>query len=227
MTFSVKEIFLTLQGEGAHTGKRAVFVRFTGCNIWSGREKDRERHASKGMCATWCDTDFVGTDGENGGRYSADELVEKIVNLSLSIPCLVVFTGGEPMLQVRPDLCRKLVDLDYFVCIETNGSKDLTRLQSLQGVWLTVSPKPPMKLHPSVYQGVDEVKVVHGTTAIEGRDYLEYEDIPAKFYFLQPLDSDIMGVDTEHQDITTEILAGNSKRPWRLSLQIHKEIGLP
>lgn len=227
MSFHVKEIFLTLQGEGAHTGKRAVFVRFSSCNIWSGREKDRDRDVSKGMCAAWCDTDFVGTDGENGGRYSTDELVEKIVELSLSIPCLVVFTGGEPMLQLRADICRELVRRDYFVCVETNGSKDLSHIQQIDGVWITVSPKPPMRLHPSVYQGVDEVKVVHGMTAIEGKQYLEYEDIPAKFYFLQPLDSDIMGADTEHQDITSEILAGKSKRPWRLSLQIHKEIGLP
>jgi organic radical activating enzyme len=227
MTFTVKEINLTLQGEGYNTGRRAVFVRFTGCNIWSGREKDRDRDSAKGLCAAWCDTDFVGTNGNNGGRYSEHDLVEKIIELSNEIPCLVVFTGGEPTLQLTKDLCEALQRRCYQVCVETNGSRDLSPLQEA-GVWITVSPKPPMPLHESVYSdcGVSELKLVVGDGALSIKDIPTYDEVNSGCRYLQPVDLGSDPLDQYH-DIVSFLVAGKSIHEWIFSYQVHKDLEIP
>lgn len=228
MTFTVKEINLTLQGEGCHSGRRAVFVRFTGCNIWSGREKDRDRDSAKGLCAAWCDTDFVGTDGNNGGRYTQDELVEKVHQLSEGIPCLVVFTGGEPTLQLTKDLCVALRQKCYQVCIETNGSRDLTPFQEA-GVWITVSPKPPMPLHESVYndEGISELKLVIGDGALSVEDIPTYNAVITGHHYLQPVDAGTGDPSDQYHDIISFLMSGKSIHEWVFSYQVHKDLEIP
>lgn len=226
MTFTIKEINLTLQGEGYNTGRRAVFVRFTGCNIWSGREKDRDRDSAKGLCAAWCDTDFVGTNGNNGGRYTQDSLVEKIIGISEGIPCLVVFTGGEPTLQLTKSLCVALQRKCYEVCIETNGSCDLTPFQEAD-VWITVSPKPPMPLHQSVYNGISELKLVIGHGALSIKDIPSYESIDSSYHYLQPVDAGIGDPSDQYHDIVSFLMEGRSIHDWAFSYQVHKDLEIP
>jgi 7-carboxy-7-deazaguanine synthase len=209
--YAVKEAFLTLQGEGHFAGSRAVFVRFAGCNVWSGREETRERDLPNGLCAAWCDTKFVGTDGQNGGRYTADELSALVLRLwgkasTWGWP-LVVLTGGEPSLQVDDELLEALRPVR--VHVETNGSRKLPR-----GIdWVTLSPKPPM---PVVDQPYHEVKVIYPAV-----DPLAYEG-RAPHRFIQPIDS------PEVPDAVARAVAFVLARPdWRLSLQTHKLLGIP
>lgn len=213
MAYSVKEVFLTLQGEGFHTGRAAVFCRFAGCNLWSGREGDRAK--GLGGCARWCDTDFVGTDGTGGGRFgTADALAEAVAQTwggGGGSP-FVVCTGGEPLLQLDEALVKALHARGFEVAIETNGTIPVPA-----GVdWVCVSPKDGGEL---VVAAGDELKLV----------FPQRESVPERFAgarfthrFLQPMD----GPDREaHTRAAARYCIEHPA--WRLSLQTHKLIGIP
>ena len=210
MTYSVKEVYYTLQGEGANAGRPAVFCRFTGCNLWSGREEDRENS----VC-WFCDTDFVGTDGPGGGVFeTADVLADRIASVWLperSSERLVVCTGGEPLLQLDSTLINKLHDRGFLVAVETNGTKVVP-----DGVdWVCVSPKPGMEI---VVRSGDELKLVHPQ---ENVDPSTFESWQFDHFFLQPID----GPDQKlNVDATVEYCLRHPR--WRLSLQTHKLIGV-
>ena len=213
MTYSVKEIFYTLQGEGAHSGRPAVFCRFAGCNLWSGREQDR----GKAVCR-FCDTDFRGTDGENGGKYStAAELADRIAvtwpqNVGKSVSPFVVCTGGEPLLQLDQELIGALHTRGFVVAVETNGTKPAP-----PGIdWICVSPKADAEL---ILRSGNELKLVYPQPqAPPGR----FEGLAFDYFFLQPMD----GPDRdEHTRQSVEYCKANTR--WRLSLQIHKLLGIP
>lgn len=208
--YQVKEIFLTLQGEGAQAGRRAVFCRFAGCNLWTGREADR----AKAVCQ-FCDTDFIGTDGENGGRYqTAEALAAKIESLwgEGGTHRFVVVTGGEPLLQLDEALVAAFHAKGFTIAIETNGT-----LTPPPGVdWICVSPKAGA---PLVLTQGQELKLVfpqHGL-APESLGTLAFEH-----FFLQPMDGDNLAKNTE---MAIAYCLGHA--PWRLSLQTHKLIGIP
>lgn len=210
MTYSVKEVYYTLQGEGANAGRPAVFCRFTGCNLWSGREEDREAS----VC-WFCDTDFVGTDGPGGGVFETAELLaERIASVWLperSSERLVVCTGGEPLLQLDSALIETLCDHGFQIAIETNGTKTVP-----DGVdWVCVSPKPGMEV---VVRSGNELKLVHPQ---EGVDPSEFESWQFDHFFLQPMD----GPDQDRNvEATVEYCLRHPR--WRLSLQTHKLIGV-
>jgi 7-carboxy-7-deazaguanine synthase (Cx14CxxC type) len=208
--YAVKEIFYTLQGEGFHAGRPAVFCRFSGCNLWSGREEDR----ASAMCS-FCDTDFVGVDGENGGKYlDAGLLSQRIADLwphREMTNCLVVFTGGEPLLQLDETLVQALHALGFQCAVETNGT-----IRPPEGIdWLTVSPKATAPLKISC---ANELKLVFPQK--EARPEL-FGHFQAEHYFLQPMD----GPGKEHA--TKEAIDYCKAHPkWRLSLQTHKYLGI-
>lgn len=211
MSYAVKEIFYTLQGEGGNAGRPAVFCRFSGCNLWSGLERDRQ----KAQCP-FCDTDFVGTNGSSGGRYpDATALATAVAghwtsNISSSEP-LVVCTGGEPALQLDDDLIRAFHDEGFTVAVETNGTLDLPRAVD----WVTMSPKLGTPLR--TLSG-DELKVVWPQP---GLDLAYLESLDFRLRYLQPLDSDRL---SEHVRACVELCLN---RPvWRLSLQTHKLLGI-
>ncbi len=211
MIYSVKEIFYTLQGEGANTGRPAVFCRFAGCNLWSGVEKDRA-HA---VC-NFCDTDFVGVYGDGGGKFSdASSLAGAVAHIwrgANNANRLVVLTGGEPALQLDAALIDALHAHDFEIAIETNGTLPLP-----QGIdWICVSPKADAKL--SVTEG-DELKLVFPQAqAMPER----FEDLAFDHFFLQPMD----GVDRAKN--TRAAIEYCLKNPaWRLSVQTHKILGIP
>ena len=213
--YAVKEVFATLQGEGFHTGRAAVFVRFSGCNLWSGREADRERGA--GGCARWCDTDFVGTDGEGGGRFAtADALADH----ALAVWCaerprermFVVCTGGEPLLQLDEALLDALHARGFEVAIETNGTRPVPR-----GVdWVCVSPKAGGEL---VVTRGDELKLVYPQ---EGAEPERFESLAFDHLFLQPRDGLARKAHTE-----AAVRYCRTHPRWRVSLQTHKLLGIP
>jgi 7-carboxy-7-deazaguanine synthase (Cx14CxxC type) len=209
--YSVKEIFYTLQGEGANAGTPAVFCRFAGCNLWSGREEDRD----KAICQ-FCDTDFVGTDGDGGGRFpTADELARACRAAYPARPgseTLLVLTGGEPMLQVNQPLIDALHAQQFKIAIETNGT--LPALDTID--WICVSPKAGAQLNQK--RG-DELKLVYPQDGIDPAQYL---DLAFKHRFLQPMDSPTAA---ENLEQATAYCLKNPK--WRLSLQTHKMIGIP
>lgn len=215
--YSVKEIFPTLQGEGAQTGRAAVFCRFTGCNLWSGREEDR----SKSICQ-FCDTDFVGTDGLNGGKFDTSNklarLIESIwLEMNHSIGRrFVVFTGGEPLLQLDDDLINELHSFGFEIAVETNGTLPLPN--SLD--WVCVSPKFGSEL--VVKQG-DEIKLVipqSNDISIIEDELKRFEKMNFKNFFLQAKDD-------ENQKSNIDLVVKFcKKRPlWRLSVQTHKLLG--
>lgn len=207
--YKVKEVYYTIQGEGAHAGQPAVFCRFTGCNLWSGREEDR----SSAIC-NFCDTDFVGTDGVNGGRYEAEELASLIVSLwpSEARPVWVVFTGGEPLLQLDDELIKVCSKAGIFMAIETNGTIEVP-----DGLdWVCVSPKAGSKL--IVTKG-NELKLVYPQQHL---DPSNFEQMKFDVFSLQPMDN------AQKQDNTTAAIEYCKLHPkWRLSIQLHKEIGIP
>jgi 7-carboxy-7-deazaguanine synthase len=211
MSYKIKEVFFTLQGEGAHTGRAAVFCRFTGCNLWSGREKDR----AKSRCS-FCDTDFVGMDGTYGGRYSAQDLARQIEELwpkNNDSRRFVVFTGGEPLLQLNSELVAACKDIGFEVAVETNGTK--TIIDEID--WVCVSPKPgytPQKLRG------DEIKLVFPQPQKE-MDPSHFESLPFEHFFLQPMDGP-----RQKENILAAIAYCQANPKWRLSLQTHKIIGL-
>lgn len=211
MTYSVKEIFYTLQGEGMHAGRPAVFCRFSGCNLWSGREIDRANAVCK-----FCDTDFVGTNGERGGKFAtSDELAQTIDALwptSYTASKYVVFTGGEPLLQLDAALIDSIHRTRFEIAIETNGT-----LPVPPGIdWICVSPKMGSEL--IVTKG-SELKVVIPQS---GQDLKTYEALDFEHFFLQPMD----GPDKERNtQLAIETCKRNPK--WKLSLQTHKLLQIP
>ncbi len=210
MSYKVKEIFYTLQGEGAQSGRAAVFCRFAGCNLWSGREENRQ----DAVCQ-FCDTDFVGTDGVGGGAFaSAEDLAGAIQNTwrgSGARP-FVVCTGGEPLLQLDQDLVDALHRHSVEIAIETNG----TQLPPKDIDWICVSPKAGA---PLVLDAGDELKLVYPQ---EGAEPERFERLNFRHFFLQPMD----GPDREAN--TRRAIQYCMEHPqWRLSLQIHKVVGIP
>jgi 7-carboxy-7-deazaguanine synthase len=212
MSYAVKEIFLTLQGEGLHAGRRAVFLRFTGCNLWTGREEDR----ATAVCQ-FCDTDFVGMDGENGGRYDAAALAAKVAGLwgEGAEHRYVVLTGGEPMLQVDDAVVDALHSNGFEIAIESNGT-----LPVHNGIdWVCISPKAGSDV---VQQTGDELKLVwpQAGTYIE---VLEKWDF--RHFLLQPMDSGSIASNEANRAAAIELTM--ARPAWRLSLQNHKLLGLP
>ncbi|HUI62217.1 MAG TPA: 7-carboxy-7-deazaguanine synthase [Steroidobacteraceae bacterium] len=219
MSYAVKEIFYTLQGEGAHAGRPAVFLRFAGCNLWTGLERDRGK--GPGGCSRWCDTDFVGTDGPGGGKFaSPEELVQAVARHWPASPTspeppagpFVVCTGGEPLLQLDEPLLNAFAAAGWFVAVETNG----TVIPPAGKLWLTVSPKANAPLQ--VTRG-NELKLVFPQVGAEPE---RFTHLDFEHFFLQPMDS------PERQRHTQLALQYCLKHPrWRLSLQTHKIIGIP
>lgn len=209
MSYAVKEIFYSLQGEGAQTGRPAVFCRFAGCNLWSGREPDRR----EAVCG-FCDTDFVGTDGPGGGRFSSAEALVAAICAAWpgNTPRFVVCTGGEPLLQLDEPLLDALHRQGAEVAVETNGTRPAPR-----GIdWLTVSPKAGS---PLVLGSGDELKLVYPQ-----RDAAPeaFEHLPFRHFFLQPMD----GPGRERNTRAAMEYCLSHPR-WRLSLQTHKILGVP
>ena len=210
MTYSIKEIFYTLQGEGAHAGRPAVFCRFSGCNLWSGREQDR----ASAVCQ-FCDTDFVGSDGERGGKFATPQaLAGEIDGLW---PAghghkYVVFTGGEPLLQLDAPLIAAMHALGFTIAIETNGT-----IAVPAGVdWICVSPKMGAQL---VVAKGHEIKVV---IPQKDQDLAAYEGLDFENFFVQPMDGPLAAFNTA---LAIETCKRNPK--WKLSLQTHKLLNIP
>lgn len=211
LTYSVKEIFYTLQGEGAQSGRPAVFCRFSGCNLWSGREIDR----SRSICR-FCDTDFVGTDGVNGGKFVfANELasfVESLWPTGFRESRYVVFTGGEPLLQLDKALIDAMHEKGFEIAIETNGT-----LPVPEGIdWICVSPKAGSDL---VVSGGDELKVVIPQA---GQNLADYERLAFTHFYVQPMDGENQA---QNVKIAIDTCLRNPK--WKLSLQTHKYLQIP
>jgi len=210
VTYSVKEIFLTLQGEGGQAGKAAVFCRFAGCNLWTGREQDRD----KAVC-TFCDTDFVGTDGQGGGKFATADLLADAVEAAWTGgpgDRLVVCTGGEPLLQLDAPAIAALHARGFMIAVESNGT-----LAAPDGIdWICVSPKADA---PVVQTRGQELKLVYPQAqALPER----FADLDFERFYLQPMD----GPD---RDRNTQLAVAYclSHPQWRLSVQTHKYLGLP
>ncbi|WP_348261120.1 7-carboxy-7-deazaguanine synthase [Telmatobacter sp. DSM 110680] len=212
MSYAVKEIFYTLQGEGAQAGRAAVFCRFAGCNLWSGRESDR----ASAICQ-FCDTQFVGVDGEGGGKFEiAEDLAEAIVakwpGRGTDGTRFVVCTGGEPLLQLDRVLIDALHERDFEVAVETNGT-----VEAPAGIdWICVSPKAGA---PLVQKTGDELKLVFPQLNAQPP---EFEVLEFRNFFLQPMDGPERIANTE---LAVRYCLEHPK--WRLSLQTHKIVGIP
>lgn len=210
MAYTVKEIFKTLQGEGAQAGRAAVFCRFAGCNLWSGREEDRVT----AVCQ-FCDTDFVGTDGPGGARFESAGALAHAIEGAWAAPeprRFVVFTGGEPLLQLDDALIAAVHGLGFEIAVETNGTQE-----PVAGIdWICVSPKAgaPLKLKSG-----HELKLVYPQSGI---DPAELRVLKFDHFWLQPMDG---------PDRTRNTLAAIdyclAHPPWRLSVQMHKLVGIP
>lgn len=209
MSYAVKEIFLTLQGEGVHAGRASVFCRFAGCNLWSGREEDR----ADATCQ-FCDTDFVGTDGTDGGRYAtANDLADRIAATWGGGPTdrYVVLTGGEPMLQIDSALIDALHARNFTIAVETNGT--ITPPQGLD--WICVSPKAGTEL--AIRRG-NELKLVYPQPGALPENF---ENLAFERFSLQPMDG------PDRAQSTQAAIAYCLQHPqWRLSVQTHKTLGI-
>lgn len=208
-TYAIKEVYRTIQGEGAQTGRPAIFVRFSGCNLWSGREEDR--HTA--ICR-FCDTDFFGTDGVNGGKYTADALCKVILALweNPHTPPFAVCTGGEPLLQLDRQLIDTIHAHDIEIAVETNGT--IPAPDDID--WICMSPKANTDI--AVKSG-NEIKIVYPQ---EGIDPEEFEDWDFEHFFIQPMDSPQLEYNTQRA------IAYCAAHPqWKLSLQTHKLLGIP
>lgn len=213
MSYTVKEMFTTLQGEGAQSGRTSVFCRFTGCNLWSGREQDR----ANALC-TFCDTDFIGINGPGGGRFASPEALATALydcwhaTTQDTQRRYVVFTGGEPLLQLDPPLIAAVKARGFTIAVETNGT-----LPAPQGIdWMCVSPKPGMALKQT--QG-DELKLVYPQEVLPPT---LFHNMNFKHFWLQPLDS---AQRVQHTKQAVQYCQAHPQ--WRLSLQSHKLIGIP
>ena len=208
MSYAVKEIFLTLQGEGIQAGRRAVFLRLAGCNLWSGRERDR----AEAQCR-FCDTDFVGLDGEFGGRYEADALAGKVASLwGEGERRLVVVTGGEPLLQLDSALIAALHGRGFEIAVESNGT-----VAAPAGIdWLCVSPKAGTDV---VQRSGDELKLVWPQAGIDPEALTGWD---FRHFLIQPMDC------ADAEAAKAAAIAYVMEHPrWRLGLQTHKLLGLP
>jgi 7-carboxy-7-deazaguanine synthase len=207
MTYAIKELFYSLQGEGANTGRAAVFCRFAGCNLWSGREEDRQ----SAICQ-FCDTDFFGTDGTYGGHYTASGLADAVAQLwaGRGDPFVVV-TGGEPLLQLDNDLIEALHGRSVTIAVETNGT-----MNPPQGIdWLCVSPKAHTELRA---RAGSELKLVYPQAGVDPESFTS---LAFDHFFLQPKD----GVDrVENTRQALDYCLSHDR--WRLSIQTHKYLGL-
>ena len=212
MSYAVKEIFYTLQGEGAQAGRAAVFCRFAGCNLWTGREADR----STAICR-FCDTDFFGVDGTGGGKFESAEMLAAAVEQkwpqdSVAGKRFVVCTGGEPLLQLDAGLIAALHARDFEIAVETNGT-----LAAPAGLdWICVSPKAGAEL---VQKSGDELKLVYPQI---GADPANFENLAFRNYFLSPMDGPERAVNTR---LALQYCLDHPR--WRLSLQTHKILGIP
>jgi 7-carboxy-7-deazaguanine synthase (Cx14CxxC type) len=210
MTYAVKEIFYTLQGEGAQSGRAAVFCRFAGCNLWSGREEDR----ATAVCR-FCDTDFVGTDGTGGGKFATADALAEAIEQAWDAPGrqgrYVVLTGGEPLLQVDEALTTALHARGFTIAVETNGT-----LPAPPGLdWVCVSPKDQAAV---VLTRGSELKLVYPQPGV---DPARFAGLDFQHFFLQPMDG------PDRADNTAQAIAYCQQHPqWRLGLQSHKMIGI-
>jgi len=211
-SYTVKEIFYTLQGEGAQAGRAAVFCRFAGCNLWTGHEADR-----KSAICQFCDTDFVGVDGVGGGKFEdanaiADAIAGQWLSDEFSGKRFVVCTGGEPLLQLDAALIDALHARNFEIAVETNGT-----ITAPAGIdWICVSPKAGSKL---VQRSGDEIKLVFPQAQAEPSTF---EDLAFRHYFLQPMDGPERAANTERA-----VRYCMEHPRWRLSLQTHKILGIP
>ena len=210
MKYSVKEIYYTLQGEGYHTGRPAVFIRFSGCNLWTGHEKDRS-----GAICNWCDTDFVGTNGINGGKFSAEEITNIINSLwkgNVQTEPYVICTGGEPLLQMDEALIKAIHKAGFEIGLETNGT-----MIPPDGIdWICVSPKANADL---ILKNGNELKVVYPQCGMNPR---VHEKLKFDHFYIQPMD----GINqTENIKRSEKFVLDHPK--WKLSLQTHKILGIP
>ena len=210
MKYSVKEIYYTLQGEGYHTGRPAVFIRFSGCNLWTGHEKDRS-----GAICNWCDTDFVGTNGINGGKFSAEEITNIINSLwkgNVQTEPYVICTGGEPLLQMDESLIKAIHKAGFEIGLETNGT-----MIPPDGIdWICVSPKANADL---VLKNGNELKVVYPQCGMNPR---MHEKLKFDHFYIQPMD----GIDQKDNIRRSEKFVLDHPK-WKLSLQTHKILGIP
>lgn len=209
--YAVKEIFYTLQGEGAQTGRPAVFCRFAGCNLWTGRERDRA-----GAVCTFCDTEFVGTDGPGGGTFPTAPALARSVAAAWPPQSggrpLVVCTGGEPLLQLDPALVKALHAAGFEIALETNGTREAPAGLD----WICVSPKAGTELR---LRAGDELKLVYPQPEAEPE---RFAGLDFRHFFLQPMDGPAREANTR------AALAYCLAHPqWRLSLQTHKLLGIP
>ncbi|MBP03008.1 MAG: 7-carboxy-7-deazaguanine synthase [Rhodospirillaceae bacterium] len=211
MKYSIKEMHYTLQGEGARSGRAAVFCRFSGCNLWSGREKDR----TKAIC-NFCDTDFVGTNGHKGGVYKdANSLAAKIAEnwpKQINSKPYVVFTGGEPLLQLNQPLISAMHERYFEIAIETNGTIAVPNNIN----WVCVSPKRGSK--QIVLKG-NELKLIYPQ---QGIDIDHLESLEFEHLFIQPMDNKNY---TQNLSDSVDFCLKNPR--WRLSIQTHKILGIP
>ena len=208
MSYRIKEIYFTQQGEGSNTGRDFVFVRFSGCNLWSGKEKNR-----KSAICQFCDTDFYGTDGINGGIYSAKQLIEKIKSLWVSRDdnIAVVLTGGEPLLQVNDELVAALKQEQIYIAVETNGTLDAPDHID----WICMSPKANTEI--KLKKG-NEIKVIFPQESLDPEKFSLFDF--SEFY-LQPMNSN------KYQENLNATITYCQKNPkWKLSLQTHKILGI-
>jgi len=213
VAYAVKEIYFTLQGEGFHTGRPAVFLRFAGCNLWTGREEDR----ATAVC-NFCDTDFVGVNGPGGGKFATPEDLANAVlqewdhHAAVHHDKFTVLTGGEPLLQLDVPLIAALHAADFEIAIETNGT-----LPTPDGVdWVCVSPKAGADF---LQQSGDELKIVYPQNGLDLTDFL---NLDFTYFFLQPMDSPDI---TRNTELATRYCDAHPQ--WQLSLQIHKIFNLP
>jgi|TARA_B110000967_G_scaffold180699_1_gene197215 7-carboxy-7-deazaguanine synthase len=208
--YSVKEIYYTLQGEGFYTGRPSVFLRFTGCNLWSGKEKDRK----KAIC-DWCDTDFIGNDGINGGKYLGSEIIKIIKTLwpkkEQSKP-YIVFTGGEPLIQLDNELIERVHNAGFEIGVETNGT--MTPPSGID--WICVSPKARSNF---ILKKGNELKVVFPQYEFNP---LDHENLEFEHFFIQPMD----GLNQKENIRKSEDFVLKYPR-WKLSIQTHKILGIP
>ena len=211
MTYSVKEIYFTLQGEGANTGRPAVFLRFAGCNLWSGLERDR-----RSAVCRFCDTDFVGTDGRNGGKFASAAALVRAVAAQWPDDRgarFVVCTGGEPLLQLDAGLVDALHAQGFFIAVETNGT-----LPAPAGIdWLCVSPKGTA---PLVLTRGHELKLVYPQSEPEAQPE-RFAHLDFEHFFLQPMDSAELAANTRK---AIDYCLENPQ--WRLGIQAHKALGI-
>lgn len=212
MSYSIKEVFYSLQGEGFHSGRAAIFCRFSKCNLWTGREADR----ANAVCQ-FCDTDFIGTDGQNGGKFTdAEALCQHLLQFwpDSNIKPFVVLTGGEPLLQVDSALIGRLHHHNFEIAIETNGTKDAP-----EGIdWVCMSPKANA---PIILDKGNELKLVYPQVQLMPE---KVADLEFDFFYLQPMDDADPKIQQANVKAALEYCLAHPK--WQLSLQTHKLLGI-